>query len=178
MVDNGPRSIPFTRPRGTGRILNLSMIDSLFNLEHRGNTWFDGLEVMDNPRAVSMMNDHPVVHISLDDLATDTFGSFLDDYRERIRTVSRRFGYLRDMDPCVPLMKVSEHMDGDASEAALHRSLRNLSNALFRYHGKRTVILIDGFDGPINGSHGTDGHPRISDSSTAFCTIPSTVTTV
>lgn len=84
MVDNGPRSIPFTRPRGTGRILNLSMIDSLFNLEHRGNTWFDGLEVMDNPRAVSMMNDHPVVHTSLDDLATDTFGSFLDDYRERI----------------------------------------------------------------------------------------------
>lgn len=161
MVDNGPKSILFTRPRGTGRTLNLSMVDSFFNLEHRGNTWFEGLEVMDNLRAVSMMNDHPVVHISLEGLETDTFGSFLDDFRERIRTVSRRFGYLRDMVPCVPRRKVSELMDGDASEAALRRSLANLSNALSIYHGRRTVILIDGFDGPINGSHGTDGHLRI-----------------
>lgn len=38
----------FTRPRRFGKSLNLSMLDAFFNIEYRGNTWFEGLRIMKN----------------------------------------------------------------------------------------------------------------------------------
>ncbi len=35
----------FTRPRRFGKTLNISMLDAFFNIEYKGNTWFDGLRI-------------------------------------------------------------------------------------------------------------------------------------
>ena len=33
----------YTRPRRFGKTTNITMLDAFFNLNCRGNTWFDGL---------------------------------------------------------------------------------------------------------------------------------------
>lgn len=42
-------------------------------------------------------------------------------------------------------------------------SILNLSEALSRYHGKKTIILIDEYDNVINGSYGNEVNGRILD---------------
>ncbi len=39
----------FTRPQAFGKSLNLTMLDAFFNIDHKGNTWFDGLEISKHP---------------------------------------------------------------------------------------------------------------------------------
>ena len=74
----------FTRPRRFGKSTNLSMIDAYLNMEHAGNTWFDGLSIdtlhPDDPEK----NAYPVVKLDLKGLSTDSFDSFLETFRLRM----------------------------------------------------------------------------------------------
>ena len=55
----------FTRPRRFGKTLNLSMIDAYFNINYRGNTWFDGLAISEHPELDGYKNSFPVIHMDL-----------------------------------------------------------------------------------------------------------------
>lgn len=35
----------FTRPRRFGKTTNLTMMDAFFNIDYKGNDWFDGLAI-------------------------------------------------------------------------------------------------------------------------------------
>ncbi|WP_400209217.1 AAA family ATPase, partial [Methanomethylophilus alvi] len=58
----------FTRPRRFGKSLNLSMIDAFFNLEYKGNKWFDGLKVNSHPEVEEHRNAYPVISLCMKDL--------------------------------------------------------------------------------------------------------------
>lgn len=55
----------FTRPRRFGKSTNISMLDAFFNIEHTGNTWFDGLAISGHPEWDCHRNAFPVVLIDL-----------------------------------------------------------------------------------------------------------------
>ena len=57
----------FTRPRRFGKTTNLSMLDAFFNIEYKGNTWFDGLDISEYPEYESYKNAFPVIRIDLKD---------------------------------------------------------------------------------------------------------------
>ena len=86
----------FTRPRRFGKTLNMSMMDAFFNLKYKGNPWFQGLRVLSSPKCMEMMNQYPVISISLKNLNKSHYDKFLADYRENIRRVSRQYEYLLD----------------------------------------------------------------------------------
>ena len=51
ILDRNDRGIYlFARPRRFGKTTNLSMLDAFFNIEYKGNNWFDGL-------AISIVNE-------------------------------------------------------------------------------------------------------------------------
>ena len=151
----------FTRPRRFGKSLNLSMIDSFFNIEYAGNGWFEGLRVMSSEKCVEMMNKYPVISITLKGLSTGSYEDFISDFREIIREVCRRSEYLLEMESAVG-MSIEELVYGNSSEAVLKRSLRTLSEALTKYHGSKTIILIDEYDDAINSSYGKDPCGKIT----------------
>ena len=48
ILDSNPHGVYlFTRPRRFGKTINLSMLDAFFNIEYKGNNWFDGLAISD-----------------------------------------------------------------------------------------------------------------------------------
>ena len=151
----------FTRPRRFGKSLNLSMIDSFFNIEYAGNGWFEGLRVMSSEKCVEMMNKYPVISITLKGLSTGSYEDFISDFREIIREVCRRAEYLLEMESAVR-MSIEELVYGNSSEAVLKRSLRTLSEALTKYHGSKTILLIDEYDDAINSSYGKDPCGKIT----------------
>lgn len=77
ILDDGSKVFLFTRPRLFGKSLNLSMIDAFFNMDHKGNTWFDGLIVSEHGETLEHRNAYPVVYLNMNDVPTDSYSSFL-----------------------------------------------------------------------------------------------------
>ena len=150
----------FTRPRRFGKSLNLSMIDAFFNLQYGGCRWFEGLEVMSDRASLDMMNRFPVVMVSLKGLETDTYEDFINDFREITHELCRRFGYLFESRNEMS-GKLSELKSRSSTEALMKRSIKDLTEALESYHGRKTIVLIDEYDSAINSSYGKASHKKI-----------------
>ena len=155
MTDKTTKVFLFTRPRRFGKSLNMSMLDAFFNLDYAGKSqkWFEGLRIYDNKELMAMANQDPVIYMSMKDMDKNDFDRFIDDFVSKIQELCHRYEYLRkwDVDSNLKNKFVSLY-NGKAGIADLKRSLRDISTALTEYHGKKTIILIDEYDNPINGS--------------------------
>ncbi len=163
IVDTGAEAYLFTRPRRFGKSLNLSMIDSFFNLKYKGNRWFDGLKVMDHPEAVSMMNSLPVIRIDMKDLPATDYDSFISKLYAKISKLYTQYNYLLDS-TALDDVQMDIFMKGrrrELSENDLQSSLADLCWILNTHHGVKPIVLIDEYDSTINRSLTHDGHDRI-----------------
>lgn len=152
----------FTRPRRFGKSMNLSMLDAFFAVDYDSTKWFDGLKVMSDARCREKMNSHPVISLSLSGLDARNYDEFVSDLKENISDVCNRYDYLRNWETDSNYKRrFIDLLDGGFTDAELKRSLLVLSSALYRYHGQKTIILIDEYDKVINDSYGTDVHERI-----------------
>ena len=68
IINNGDKSVMFTRPRRFGKTLNLSMLYYYFSNEFDSHDLFKGLNIMkqDN-KYLSEMNKYPTIFLSLKD---------------------------------------------------------------------------------------------------------------
>lgn len=153
----------FTRPRRFGKSLNLSMIDSFFNSDYKGNTWFEGLRVLEDDGCLAHMNSYPVIRISMKDLTTSSFDVFLDDLKETVAMIYGRFQYLKGYADLNEELR-SGYLSGsvrDFNRSQLSRSIAALCEMLEQYHGVRPIVLIDEYDNAINNAFGKDSYGSI-----------------
>ena len=153
----------FTRPRRFGKSLNLSMLDCFFNLKYRGNNWFDGLKVMEDPKAVSMMNSRPVIKFEMKGLSVDDMDSFLSKLSVNLLALFVKYDYLESSDRVNPhLLRIYEKaVDQELNKEEKQVSLKLLCSMLHAHHGIKPIILIDEYDEPINSAFGQDSYPDI-----------------
>lgn len=152
----------YTRPRRFGKTVNITMLDAFFNIEYRGNNWFEGLTISGFPEYDHYRNAYPIIYIDLKDLIPPEgswdFGFFLSRIRMTLYNTFDRFRYLLDSD------KVHEEekrmfrsiMDLSLSEEYLGNSVRMLCQMLERHHGRRAIVLIDEYDRAITNSFDTE----------------------
>ncbi len=149
LLDTNDRGVYlFTRPSGFGKTVNISMLDAFFNIEYRGNVWFDGLGISEYPEYQRYMNAFPVVRLDLSGLTSDSYGSFIDSLREAVKESYEHHRYLLDsLKPVVRMKRIFESLDeGSTSEASLKTAMEWLSLGLTNEFGVKPVILIDGYD--------------------------------
>lgn len=150
--------LSFSRPKGFGKSVNLSMIDCFFNLEYEGNRWFEGMEVMECEDAVQKKNRYPVVHIRMSDLSMKSYGSYIDSLRSMISGLQKHFSYLTENEQVRRFFERS-YICGDASgftDIELENYIFDLTWMLEIYHGRRAIVLIDDHDAVMNGRPGKD----------------------
>ena len=155
----------FTRPRRFGKTTNLTMLDAFFNLEYKGNTWFDGLEISNHPEFDSYRNAFPVIMINLKKTKADTFSSFVNHMRSVLNNTFDRFRYLMKSD----LVYDDEK---DLFDHVLRRSIEEdfiiecvptLCRMLERHHGVKPIILIDEYDRAVSDAFGSESHRPMMD---------------
>ncbi len=148
----------FTRPRRFGKSLNLSMLDAFFNLNYKGNSWFDGLKINNHPESEKFRNAYPIIYLNMKNLTSTTKEDFIDRLKVRIFFVYKEFSYLKNsekVDQNTYIKYNSERIE-NLSIAELEYSLLALSEMLEQYHGVKPIILIDEYDHPINSSFGKE----------------------
>ncbi len=153
----------FTRPRRFGKSLNLSMIDAFFNLEYKGNKWFDGLKVNSHPEVEEHRNAYPVIILNMKDLFVSRRDMFLPMFKGMLSRTFRPFEYLKKSD------KISEslrdlYLGKDPvyfEDARALDFIPALCQMLEHHHGVKPIVLIDEYDNPINNAFNKDTYDYV-----------------
>ena len=150
----------FTRPRRFGKTTNLTMLDAFFNLEYKGNTWFDGLEISKHPEFDRYKNAFPVINLNLKNTKSDDFESYVADLKDALNMTFDRFRYLMKSDLVYDDEK--ETFDkviwGTIPTENISRCIPLLCRMLERHHGVKPIILIDEYDRAVSDAFGSESH--------------------
>lgn len=140
----------FTRPRRFGKTLNMSMLKSFFEIG-TDKTLFDQLYIAANKELCEeYMGQYPVIFLSLKGVDGLNFEEAKSMLKITIRTEAQRHYELKKSE------KVSEEnrklfndiLSGE--DERIEDSLRMLSQILFEHYGKKSLILIDEYDVPLD----------------------------
>lgn len=153
----------FTRPPGFGKSTNLTMLDAFFNMEYTGNTWFEGLRILDHPEFDGYRNAYPVIDLNLKDVQAEPYDGFLDGIRSAVLRCYRNHDYLFEQkDVAEELSYISDTLTTRTTpETPLIESIRLLISALARYHGRRVVVLVNEYDNAVASTSDRDSRGRM-----------------
>lgn len=157
LVETGGKVTLFTRPRRFGKTLNMSMLRAFFETGSDASL-FDGLYIAKNKALCEEhMGKYPVIFLSLKSVEGLTFEDARYRMIELISIEAERFGFLADSEHLSENERerykamISLHNGTNAmDEKVLISSLRILSQLLYKHFGKKTVILIDEYDVPLD----------------------------
>ena len=157
LVDSRGKVNLFTRPRRFGKTLNMSMLKSFFEIG-AASELFDGLYISHNKKLCDdNMGKYPVIFLSLKNVEGLDFQAAKYQMIEIIAKEAKRFAYLKqsdrlDIDDKSTYAFLIRLEDGryEMRDEALYASLQTLSELLYKHHGRKTVILIDEYDVPLD----------------------------
>lgn len=141
----------FTRPRRFGKSLNMSMLQSFFEIG-KDKTLFDGLRISDNQELCEKyQGKFPVVSVSLKGINGATYEEARRFLIKIINEEARRLSVLSDSteldetdDELLTQLKKKE-MTNDS----LVYSIRELTELLEKHYGSKVIVLIDEYDVPL-----------------------------
>ena len=147
----------FTRPRRFGKTLNMSMLRNFFAIG-TDKSLFEGLYIAQNKQLCEQhLGKHPVIFLSLKNIEGLNFDAARYRFIELIAREAARFRFLLDSDKLEDDDKKAYHALIELREGLfvmdeklLASSLQLLSQLLTKYYGKKTVILIDEYDVPLD----------------------------
>ena len=153
ILEHGAEVYLFTRPRRFGKSLNLSMLDSYFNLRYADDPdRFAGLRISELRPNDPEKNSNPVVHLNLKDLKSSDYGGFLEALSSVMSELYAEFPELKESDLLNEKQKqiYNEVLMEGASEILLGRSLGLLTKMIETVYGKPVIVLIDEYDNAVN----------------------------
>ena len=141
----------FTRPRRFGKSLNMSMLQSFFEIG-KDKTLFDGLRISDNQELCEKyQGKFPVVSVSLKGINGATYEEARRFLIKTINEEARRLSVLSDSteldetDHELLIQLKKKEMTNDS----LVYSIRELTELLEKHYGRKVIVLIDEYDVPL-----------------------------
>lgn len=157
--DSGDSVTLITRPRRFGKTLNMRMLETFFSIEYSGREdLFQGLSVWEDKRYRQLQGSYPVIFLSFARIKEKSYPLARTKILEIITNLYNKYSFLRDSE--VLTEKDKEYFDRvsmDMSDAVASSALYQLSDFLYRYYGKKVIILLDEYDTPMQESY-IDGY--------------------
>ena len=144
-----------TRPRRFGKTLTMSMLEKFFSVEYAGRSdLLEGLDIWKEDKYRELQGTYPVIFISFAPVKEGAFLSAQKKIFFLIAELYNRFDFLLDSgilkeDEKEYYRKVSFDMEANIATDAL----KALSGFLARYYGKKTIILLDEYDTPMQEAY-------------------------
>lgn len=145
----------FTRPRRFGKTLNMSMLKSFFEIG-TDTSLFDGLYISENKELCEQhQGQYPVIFLSLKDVEGLSFSEAKRKCIQLIKREAERFYDLKNSERLLDIDKKNycRLLDMTVQEEdsdIVSSSMKMLSALLYKHYGKKTVILIDEYDVPLD----------------------------
>ena len=149
--ESGDDATLITRPRRFGKTLNMSMIEQFFSVEYanRGDL-FEGLVIWEEEKYRQLQGTYPVISLSFARVKETDYKTVRKNICQQLTDLYAKNAFLLDTDILYEterdyFKRVNVGMD-DADAAV---SLNRLTEYLYRYYGKKPIILLDEYDTPM-----------------------------
>lgn len=144
-----------TRPRRFGKTLNMSMLEAFFSVEYanRGEL-FEGLSIWKDEKYRALQGTYPVIFLSFARIKETTYEATREKMCEVLVNLYTHFSFLKDSDVLTENDRAFfERVTFDMSDATATSALYQLSDFLYRYYGKKAIILLDEYDTPMQEAY-------------------------
>ena len=141
----------FTRPRRFGKSLNMSMLQSFFEIG-KDKTLFDGLRISDNQELCEKyQRKFPVVSVSLKGINGATYEEARRFLIKTINEEARRLSVLSDSTELdeTDHELLTQLKKKEMTNDSLVYSIRELTELLEKHYGRKVIVLIDEYDVPL-----------------------------
>ena len=141
----------FTRPRRFGKSLNMSMLQSFFEIG-KDKTLFDGLRISDNQELCEKyQGKFPVVSVSLKGINGATYE---EARRFLIKIINEEARSLSVLSDSTELDETDHELltqlkKKEMTNDSLVYSIRELTELLEKHYGSKVIVLIDEYDVPL-----------------------------
>ena len=147
------------RPRRFGKTLNMSMLEMFFSVDYadRGDL-FEGLSIWEKEEYRNIQGTYPVISLSFANVKENMYETTRKKICQLLTKQYNKYSFLLDsgllgQNDIDYFKRVSEDMDDSDASLALYQ----LSDYLYRYYGKRVIILLDEYDTPMQEAY-VDGY--------------------
>ncbi len=140
-----------TRPRRFGKTLNMNMLERFLSIEYTGRgEVFKGLSIWKDEKYRNLQGTYPVIFLSFAGIKSSSFDEAKKGLLYLIEKLYNRYEFLLKEDSLNEKEKdfiknISVNMDNYFAIS----SLGTLSEFLYRYYGKKVIILLDEYDTPL-----------------------------
>lgn len=145
----------FARPRRFGKTLNMSMLYYFFSNKEDSKALFSTLKISKNEKAMKHLNQYPVISFSLKGMRELCMETCLEDFKYLIYCQISSFIELLESPRLNRHDKflLNKLFTMKAGLSELQNSLQFLSSCLEKHYQKKTIILIDEYDVPLQAAY-------------------------
>ncbi len=153
--ESGDSVTLITRPRRFGKTLNMSMVESFFSVNYAGRgDLFEGLNIWNEEKYRQLQGTYPVISLSFARIKDTNYEAAEYHIREILMKEYEKHIFLLESDVLSDVEKqYFERMRRDMKILDVDMSLHNLSDFLSRYYGRKTIILLDEYDTPMQEAY-------------------------
>lgn len=144
-----------TRPRRFGKTLNLSMLNCFFSVKYQGRSdLFEGLKIWESLDYQKFQGTYPVIFMSFADVKQGNYEDAVQKIKNILVELYSGFSFLQKWEGLSEKEKVQfAAVSMDMTEVMAQDAVKNLSNYLSRYYGKKVIILLDEYDTPMQEAY-------------------------
>ena len=151
LVNRGGVANLFTRPRRFGKSLNMSMLQSFFEIG-TDETLFDGLYISKNKALCEKyMGQYPVISVSLKSVEALNFDDAFDMVCDMVFEVALENQFLLESSQLTDVEKMTFKglLENKTSRRIAVNGLKTVTTLLEKHFNKKVIILIDEYDVPL-----------------------------
>ena len=153
--ETGDNVTLITRPRRFGKTLNMSMVEKFFSIQYKDRAdLFQDLRIWEHEDFRKLQGTYPVISLSFANVKERTYEKNRYRICQILRDLYVQNRFLLEQD-CLSqgekayFNRISETMNEEDATMSLHY----LSAFLYRYYGKKAIILLDEYDTPMQEAY-------------------------
>ena len=141
-----------TRPRRFGKTLNMNMLERFLSVEYAGQGGvFEGLSIWNYEKYRNLQGTWPVIFLSFAGIKSSSFSEAKKSLLYLIEKLYNQYEFLLKEDSLNEKEKdFIKSISVDMEHYSAVSSLCTLSEFLYRYYGKKVIILLDEYDTPLH----------------------------
>lgn len=153
--ENEDKVTLITRPRRFGKTLAMSMLEQFFSVKYADKgSLFEGLFIWQEEKYHALQGTYPVISLSFANVKETNYRDTRRKICQIIASEYARNAFLLDGNCLTEQERDTfrrKTVDMDDVEAAL--AISQLSEYLYRYYGKKAIILLDEYDTPMQEAY-------------------------
>ena len=153
--ESGDSVTLIARPRRFGKTLNMSMLEKFFSLKYadRGDL-FEGLSIWGDEKYRELQGTYPVIALSFANVkGADYISTKMSIYRMIVDLYAQNSFLLSSASMTDADVQFFDSICMGMTEYVAVVALHKLADFMYRYYGKKVIILLDEYDTPMQEAY-------------------------